>query len=308
MDQQRSRISLDLLRGFEAAARHLSFTHAAAELFVTQSAVSRQIKALEEQLGKKLFVRANRQLALTEAGLSLQQAVAQAQDVLYEAFDRVRPPPATSLVVAVAEPFASLVLAPALGQLRLLGALKELRIVSANDPDEHARARPHVTIRHYRQGAAPAGAIELAPDIVAPACSPKLLHAAPGALSRPADLAHQVLLRYEAVIERRTRVDWVRWLAAHGLSGLRPRTWIHFMRYDQVISAAVNGCGVMLGRLPLLAGLLREGLLTVPWADCAIRTGSWHASIDAQQRDGEAARDFVEQVRALLDGAGAGPR
>jgi DNA-binding transcriptional LysR family regulator len=304
MEHHRQRISLDLLRGFEAAARHLNFTHAAAELFVTQSAVSRQIKTLEEQLGKKLFVRDNRQLALTEAGLSLQQAVVQAQDVLYAALDRVRPQPrATSLVVAVAEPFASLVLAPALGNLRLLSALKELRIVSANDPDEHARARPHVTIRHYRQDAAPSGAIELAPDIVAPACSPKLLHRAGGALSRPADLAQHVLLRYEAVIERRTRVDWVRWLAAQGLSGLRPRTWIHFMRYDQVISAAVNGGGVMLGRLPLLAGLLREGLLTVPWADCAIRTGSWYATIDTQQRDDGAAQAFVEQVRALFQPA-----
>lgn len=302
MDHHRPRVSLDLLRGFEAAARHLNFTQAAAELFVTQSAVSRQIKTLEEQLGKKLFVRANRQLSLTDAGLSLQQAVAQAQDVLYEALDRVRPQPrASNLVVAVAEPFASLVLAPALGSLRLVGALKELRIVSANDPDEHARARPHVTIRHYRQGAAPAGAIELAPDVVTPACAPRLLHRT--GLGRPADLAQHVLLRYEAVIERRTRVDWVRWLAAQGLGGLRPRTWIHFMRYDQVISAAVSGCGVMLGRLPLLAGLLREGLLTLPWADCGIRTGSWYATIDAQQRDGGAAQAFVEQVRAQLQAA-----
>ena len=71
----RSLPSLDFLKGFDAAARSLSFTQAAAELFLTQSALSRQIKALEEQIGHALFVRGHRELRLTEAGASLQPVV-----------------------------------------------------------------------------------------------------------------------------------------------------------------------------------------------------------------------------------------
>lgn len=307
-DHPRPRISLDLLRGFEAAARHLSFTRAAAELFVTQSAVSRQVKTLEEQLGKELFRRSNRNLSLTEAGLSLQQAVAQAQDLLDGALDRVRPQPrSANLVVAVAEPFASLVLAPGLARLPLAGTLRELRLVASNDPDEQARVQAHVLVRHYRKGAAPGGAIELAPDLVTPVCAPALLQRGER-LSRPDDLAHHVLLRYEAVIERRTRVDWVRWLSAQGLSGMRPQTWVHFNRYDQVVAAAVSGFGVALGRLPLLAGHVRDGLLALPLEDCVVRTGSWYASIEAGPRERGTAEAFVAQLQALLAAPAPGLR
>lgn len=71
MDKRRPpRVSLDLLRGFRAAARHLSFTRAAQELFVTQPAISREVKTLEDQLGQALFRRVNRSLLLTPAGKS----------------------------------------------------------------------------------------------------------------------------------------------------------------------------------------------------------------------------------------------
>ena len=73
MDKPRRppRLSLDLLRGFRAAARHLSFTRAADELFVTQSAISREIRTLEDQIGQPLFHRAHRSLQLTRAGKEL---------------------------------------------------------------------------------------------------------------------------------------------------------------------------------------------------------------------------------------------
>src|SRR5262245_23175234 len=86
--RRRPRLSLDLLKGFEAAARHLSFTHAAHELSLTQSAVSREIKTLEDQLGEPLFTRINRGLRLTDAGQVLYRAVGEALTLIDEATDR----------------------------------------------------------------------------------------------------------------------------------------------------------------------------------------------------------------------------
>src|SRR3990170_4585552 len=90
LEQRRSLPSLDLLRGFEAAARNLSFTRAAAELFVTQSAVSRQIKTIESHLGVALFARRHRTLLLTEAGQELYRATAQALRQLSDAAAKIR--------------------------------------------------------------------------------------------------------------------------------------------------------------------------------------------------------------------------
>lgn len=87
--RHRPRLSLDLLKGFEAAARHLSFTRAAHELSLTQSAISREIKTLEEQLGRPLFSRVNRGLRLTDAGQGLYRAVGEALKLIDEATDRL---------------------------------------------------------------------------------------------------------------------------------------------------------------------------------------------------------------------------
>src|SRR5262245_28237809 len=111
--------SLDLLRGFEAAARHLSFTKAAAELFLTQSAVSRQVQALEEQLGVPLFERGHRQIHLTDAGLDLQRAAAEALRLLAEASGRIRRQAGKqAMTVSCSIGFASLWLVPRLVDFR----------------------------------------------------------------------------------------------------------------------------------------------------------------------------------------------
>ena len=111
--------SLDLLKGFEAAARHLSFTRAAEELFLTQSALSRQMQTLEEQLGLPLFERRHRQLLLTDAGQLLH---ATAKTVLAELTQAVaairRDQAAQPLTVSTNQPFASLWLIPRLPRFR----------------------------------------------------------------------------------------------------------------------------------------------------------------------------------------------
>src|SRR5215472_13854793 len=118
---QRRLPSLDLIKGFEAAARHLSFTRAAEELFLTQSALSRQIQTLEEQLGVPLFERRHRALLLTDAGQVLQGTARTILDDLNQAVARIRrDQTAQPITLSTAIPFAALWLLPRLPRFRKL--------------------------------------------------------------------------------------------------------------------------------------------------------------------------------------------
>src|SRR5262245_43491747 len=126
--------SLDLLRGFEAAARHLAFTRAAQELHITQASVSRQIKTIEEQLGVTLFRRLNRALLLTEEGQALARAVAAALAGITEAVARL---PALAedrpITVTTSVGFAALWLVPRLAKLRATHPDIDVRLAAANE-------------------------------------------------------------------------------------------------------------------------------------------------------------------------------
>jgi DNA-binding transcriptional LysR family regulator len=140
--------SLDLLRGFEAAARHLSFTRAARELHVTQSAVSRQIKTIEEQLGVTLFRRLNRALLLTEEGQALSRAVAGALAGIEQAVARLsglaedRP-----ITVTTTISFAALWLVPRLARFRAAFPHTDVRLAARNELADLERERIDVAIR-----------------------------------------------------------------------------------------------------------------------------------------------------------------
>src|SRR5437870_3579202 len=125
--------SLDFLRGFEAAGRRLSFTLAAEELFVTQSALSRQVKALEDALGVPLFARGHRRLALTAAGATFHREVTQHLRALAQAADAIKGAERTpGLTVSTSVSFASLWLIPRIAAFRAQQPAVEV-YVSAND-------------------------------------------------------------------------------------------------------------------------------------------------------------------------------
>src|SRR5262245_34553278 len=130
--RRRPRVSLDLLRGFRAAAQHLSFTRAAQELFVTQPAISREIKTLEHQLGQPLFRRVNRTLQLTRAGQQLLRATEEALGLLDGAIERLASPGKT-LSVTTTTSLASLWLAPRLAHFTRLHPSIDIRIAAVND-------------------------------------------------------------------------------------------------------------------------------------------------------------------------------
>src|SRR3954470_3013690 len=153
--------SLDLLNGFEAAARNLSFTKAGAELFVTQSAISRQIKALEEQLGVPLFRRRHREILLTEAGQTLYKAVGEALRTLRDAASKLSGRASGMLTVTTTISFASLWLVPRLAEFRRQHPEIDVRIAATNDVIDLDRDGIDVAIRYCLPEAARAGAMAL---------------------------------------------------------------------------------------------------------------------------------------------------
>ncbi|MBL6750643.1 MAG: LysR family transcriptional regulator [Nevskia sp.] len=266
MQTRRRLPPLDLLRGFEAAARHLSFTKAAAELHLTQSAISRQVQALEEHVGQPLFERRHRALALTEPGQQLQQAVSAWLAQLADTFERIAPQEQSRLVtVTTTVSFASLWLLPRLAAFRLANPGVDVRISADGAVVDLGRARIDTAIRYCAPERAPPGAQRLFGETVLPLCSPSLQADLARPLRVPADLCHHVLLHFDDQPPRQLFLDWDHWLEAMGLPELRPAGVLRFSHYDQVIQAAIEGQGVALGRLPLMERQLKRGQLVAPF-------------------------------------------
>ena len=258
--------SLELIRGFEAAARHLSFTKAAKELFVTQSAVSRQAKALEEDLGVPLFLRHNRTIRLTEAGQALYRASAEALTTLGEAVSRIRGLDQTRVVtVSCSFGFATLWLVPRLAALREQHPGIDLRISAENRFVDLDRERIELAIRYCVPQSAPAAAVKLFDEEVFPVCSPRLRRRSGRPLGSPADLRHHVLLVLDDPNGIRPTSSWPLWLEVARLGDVKPAGTLHFSHYDQLIQAAVDGQGVALGSSALVGGLMRQRKLIAPF-------------------------------------------
>lgn len=295
-EERRSLPSLDLLRGFEAAARNLSFTRAAEELFVTQSAVSRQVKTIEDHLGVALFARRHRALLLTEAGHELYRATAQALRQLTDATTKIRERAgARTLTVTATVGFASLWLIPRLTDFRSQRPDIDIRISANSKMLDLEREGIEVAVRYCMPKAAPEGAIKLFGEVVLPVCSPKLVtRAAP--LAVPGDLRHHVLLHYERPDGATPWLSWTVWLETMQLPGLRPAGSLRFSQYDQTIQAAIDGQGVALGTSPLVRQLIRQGRLIAPLEKKFESSRAYYLVISA----GAAGRPEVSEFAAWL--------
>ena len=259
--------ALDLFRGFEAAARHLSFTRAAEELFITQSAVSRQIQALEQSLGVALFIRRNRGLMLTAAGEQMLRAVEEALRTLHEAVERIAPDSQQNLVTVTSSiAFCSLWLIPRLAAFRKMHPEVDVRIAANNQVLDLDRERIDIGIRYCPATKAPPGSIRLFGEEILPVCSPALLKDRSRPLKSVPDLKHHVLLHFDDSDRSVPWLAWSVWLESAGLPDLKPAGSLRFSHYDQVVNAAIGGQGVALGRRPLVRNLIDEGSLVVPFA------------------------------------------
>jgi LysR family glycine cleavage system transcriptional activator len=286
--------SLDFFRGFEAAARHLSFTRAADELFLTQSAVSRQIQALEERLGVKLFTRRNRGLALTEAGQHMYRAADTALRTLREAAERIGPGAMRKMVTVTSSmAFCSLWLIPRLSAFRKAHPDVEVRISANNRVLELDRERIDLGIRYCPVRAAPPGSIRMFGEEIVPVCSPALLKDRARPLKSPADLRHHTLLHFDDTDGSIPWLAWNVWLESAGLSELKPAGTLRFSHYDQVIRAALDGQGVALGRRPLVANLIADGSLAAPFASDSVTDRAYFIVRAASTRTRSDVDDFV---------------
>ena len=286
--------ALDLFRGFEAAARHLSFTKAAEELFVTQSAVSRQIQALEERLGVKLFVRRNRGLALTEAGQQMFRATDAALRTLREAIDRIALGNMQKMVTVTSSmAFCSLWLIPRLSGFSKAYPGVDVRISANNQVLDLDRDRIDLGIRYCPVRAAPPGAIRMFGEEIAPVCSPSLLKDRAKPLKSPADLRHHSLLHFEDTYGSIPWLEWDVWLESAGIPELKSAGAMRFSHYDQVIRAALDGQGVALGRRPLVTSFLADGSLVAPFRSDSVTDRAYFiVRTLATQTHGEV-NDFV---------------
>jgi LysR family transcriptional regulator, glycine cleavage system transcriptional activator len=266
---------LGFFQGFEAAARNLSFTKAAEELFITQSAVSRQIKALEEHLGIVLFDRRPRALALTEKGHELYRVATDVLDRLQTATDHIKEQSRTRQIsITTTTGFASLWLIPRLQRFTRLHPDIDVRISATTDMLNLERSLVDLAIRYCKPETVP-GATRLFGEEVLPVCSPALLGDASRPLRRPLDLARHVLIHFDFPGADKMLMDWETWLTAFGIGDLKAAGALHFSQYEQMVQAAISGQGIALGRQPLVNDLIQSGALAVPFSQAMVGTRAY---------------------------------
>lgn len=267
---------LQPLVAFEAVARHLSFSRAAAELCVTQSAVSHQIRHLESHFGIKLFDRLNPGIALTEDGRALLPEVREALLRLGAVAERLRRR-ARAGVLAVAAPpgIATWWLVPRLGRFSARHPEIEVRIAAMDEKVDFERDRIDVSLFLARPDAVPDGptSCKLLREKVFPVCSPALA----ARLKSPADLAGVPLLHED---QRYTpELDWRLWVRALGVDGkVDPARGPHFSHFALVMRAAMEGMGVALGRAPMVDDELAAGRLIRPFGSAMIPASRLYAA------------------------------
>ncbi|WP_338768729.1 LysR substrate-binding domain-containing protein [Massilia sp. METH4] len=259
---------LDALRGFVAAARRLSITAAAQDLCLTQSAVSRQIQALEERLGTALFVRGNRAIALTDAGRQLFELASPWMDQLADLVDTLKHAVPRPVTISASIGVAALWILPRLGAFQAAHADVDIRMATSNRLMDLRTDGVDLVIRYAPPSSVPADALRLFDEDVVPVASPAL---AATAFASPEALARQVLLDLDDA--GHAFLHWAPWLQRHGLPN-RPQATLRFNQYDQVIQAAIEGNGVALGRLALVLPMLKDGRLV---AQMERRTHADHA-------------------------------
>ena len=250
--------SLNGLRAFEAAARHLSIKDAAAELFVTPAAVSQQIKNLEDSLETPLLIRRTRAIELTDAGSTLYPVLRDAFRQIEEVTDSLRHPQRQIVTVTVLPSLAARWLVPRLGSFKRVHPEVDVRISAELRPVDLNAERIDLGIR-FGMGEYPGLKSEwLMEEELFPVCSPSLLEkGAP--LERPEDLAHHTLLHDDSALR------WQLWKEAMGLQAIRGQAHMTFNDASLVLDAAIAGQGVALARRALVENDLRSGRLIRLW-------------------------------------------
>jgi DNA-binding transcriptional LysR family regulator len=254
-------IGVGYLRALEAVARHLNFRAAAEDLSLTQSAVSRQIQSLEEEVGVPLFLRHTRSVELTSAGAQLLRAAIPSLERIDSAVRQIRQSAGRkSVAITTWASFASMWLIPRLEAFQREYPDIDIRIDASDNAVDLGTSDVDLALRYTRPEGAGEDAVRLFGEQLTPVASPWLLKGSKPLL-RGEDLIHHALL--EASDTHRTHnlewLSWRRWLDSQGLKRLEPKRWLHFNYAHQILQAALTGQGVALARMPLVADSLASG-------------------------------------------------
>jgi LysR family glycine cleavage system transcriptional activator len=254
--------SLNGLRAFEAAARHLSFTLAAAELNVTQTAISHQIRRLEEELGVRLFIRQNRALALTPKARDYLPGIRAAFNDLRLATDRLLHKDHDNvLTVSTLASLAAKWLLPRLTAFQEAHPGIDVRITTSTSLVDFRSGNVDAAIRYGRGHWPGVRAQWLMADEAFPVCSPALL-TGKRPLRKPEDLRDHVLLH----TSNSNSDDWRLWLTAAGLpTDISKQPGITFDLILMTVQAAIDGLGVAMGRTSYVRDDIAKGRLVVPF-------------------------------------------
>jgi LysR family glycine cleavage system transcriptional activator len=298
---------LNALRAFEAAARHLSLTKAAAELNVTAGALSHQIRGLEDLLGVRLFERGVRSIALTAAGRRLHPGL---QTGFVHLRDAVAGLAAAGdervLVISTPPGFTSKWLAPRLYRFAAANPEIDTRITSSMTSANFMTDGVDVAVRNLAIDAAQDATLEIEPLLelwLVPVCSPKLV--ATHGPFKTADALRRVPLIHDDTMASRVSVPaWRDWFAAAGVQEANVSRGLRFNSADHALDATVEGAGVLLAQDVLAYDDLRTGRLVIPVA-LTLRTGrAYHFVCPKQDRERPVVRGFRSWLReevAALD-------
>jgi len=257
---------LSALRAFEAVARRVSFSRAAEELNVTPGAVSQQIRLLEELLGHSLFVRNKRSVALTEAATRMLPDIQAGLEALARATSRSRIAASLdrTLTISVAPSFASKWLLPRLGDFTNQYPDIDLRISATVGLADFRRDDVDLAIRLGRGNYPDLYVEPLFAEKLAPLCSPELLKAK-GRLRKPDDLRKFRLLHDISIPGESEQSSWERWLKLAGATQVTAQRGARFSLAELALQAAIDGAGVVLGRMVLAEADLAAGRLVRPF-------------------------------------------
>lgn len=251
---------LAALRAFEAAARHLSFKRAATELAVTPTAISHQMRLLEETLGLKLFERHPRGLLLTPEGQRLYPVLRDGFDTFAKVIASLGSRPArTVITVSATRAFTARWLVPRAPSFTAANPTMDLRLHAADEPVDLRAAKVDAAIRYGHVPSPGLEAEELFRDDFAPIASPHL------DLRAPEDIGRHTLIHFEWFRTKRETPTWSRWLARAGLRSIKPKAELTFTDESHAIQAALAGQGLALLSSKLIADELASGALLQPF-------------------------------------------
>jgi LysR family glycine cleavage system transcriptional activator len=285
---------LTALRAFAAAGEVLSFQEAARELGVTPSAVSHQIRMLEEWLAMPLFTRMARRIALTPAGKRFHREVGAAFDGIAASAARLRTTKRTRLKISALPLITNVWLIPRLAAFEAKHPEISLAITTENRVADFEKDNIDVGIRNLRAPTPGLFARKLLDIKLVPLCARKLATGAQP-LKQPRDLAHHTLINVSARPE-----GWTHWLKAVGLAGLKPKREITFDTVPAALEAAARGYGVTLGMHPLVWESPAIGSLVVPFMAKVDADASYYVVHRKADRSRPEIRAFVEWISAEM--------